>query len=504
MALTINATNGPIVLWDGFDYKPHQTTAVEWMLSRERSDPSGGLLCDEMGLGKTMEVLGVIKNSPKNSTLLLCPKAVVPQWRTAALRSGLNVCEVKGHVWSIPKPFRSGAPFLFIANYEKLASKRTGLFFSRTWHRVVLDEAHRAKNRSGLIFSSVERMTRETTWCVTATPVVNDLADIRALFQLVGYDKTRLTNTSFLYETVNQACLHRSMEEMRPVLAELPAAPKVKKERLDFETEDEEDFYRGIQGALARRWKALEHDNIKAFFVLLMRLRQLSLHPQVYINARKREWAGYNRKDWDGSSTKFSVLRTKIETCAEPRRWIVFCQFHDEMDMLQEFLGESMSVGSVLQYHGGLTEKAKADALAATHDDLNGKHQVLLLQLHSGGVGLNLQHFTRIIFMSPWWTAAMMDQAIGRAVRIGQDDVVEVTLLVLKEEETMNIDEKMLSKADTKRSVLARVFEYASRGLMAGDEVIRTPAPAPLMLAEENLQTALPDESEDPSAPTAP
>jgi hypothetical protein len=90
---------------------------------------------------------------------------------------------------------------------------------------------------------------------------------------------------------------------------------------------------------------------------------------------------------------------------------------------------------------------------------------VLLLQLQSGGVGLNLQHFSKIVFMSPWWTAAMMDQAVGRAVRIGQEKTVEVTMLVLKEEDTMNIDVAMLTKAEGKRSVLERLFLHASDGV---------------------------------------
>lgn len=484
-------------LWDGFSYKSHQVTGIDWMLKREDATESGGLLCDEMGLGKTMEVLGVIKNSKKHATLLLCPKAVVPQWRAAALRSGLNVCEMGSagsQSWQAPRPFRSGAPFLFLTNYEKLASKREGLFFGRTWDRVVLDEAHRGKNKGGLIHKSVMKMTRRTTWCVTATPVVNDLADVRALFTLVGYEPTRLNNYSYLTETVAAACLHRSMEEMREVLPELPPAAVITKERLDFETEEEGDFYRGIQGIIKRRFRALDHDNSNAIFVLLMRLRQLSLHPQVYINARKKEWVGYNRDDWEGSSTKFSVLRNKIHAASAPARWIVFCQFHDEMEILQSYLSASPEIGKVWQYHGGMKEADKAAVLEDTKTPLEteGKHQVLLLQLQSGGVGLNLQHFTKIIFMSPWWTAAMMDQAIGRAVRIGQEETVEVTLLVLKEEESMNIDEKMLGKATAKRGVLDKLFQYASRGATVSQEPVEddtesvassSPGPAALVVS---------------------
>jgi len=78
---------------------------------------------------------------------------------------------------------------------------------------------------------------------------------------------------------------------------------------------------------------------------------------------------------------------------------------------------------------------------------------VLILQLQSGSVGLNLQHFDRIIFMSPWWTKALMDQAIGRAVRIGQQGIVQVHHVHLMEEtrpELISIDKLMNDKAAAK------------------------------------------------------
>jgi len=451
-------------LWEGFAYKPHQVTAIQWMLKREASQPSGGLLCDEMGLGKTMEILGIMKNSAKAQTLLLCPKAVVAQWRTAASRSQFNVLEVVGDTWQMVSPFRSGQPFLFVTNYEKLVTKGKKTF-DRTWDRVVLDEAQRVRNKSSKIWTSIAAMKRKTTWCVSATPIVNSNKDIKALFQLVGYEKEQLESESYMYELMATACIHRSMEEMRPVLAELPCAPIINKEYLDFDTEEEAEFYRGIQGNVMKRWRAVERDETKIMFSLIMRLRQISLHPQVYINARKKEWKRYARQDWSGSSTKFNALRRKIEA-GKPSKWIVFCQFHDEMEMLQGFLKKSPAVGKVQMYHGGMTDRAKDKVIARTFGELEDKHEVLLLQLQSGGVGLNLQHFTKVIFMSPWWTSALMDQAIGRAVRIGQKETVEVTLLLLKEEETMNVDKKMLEKVEEKRHVLAELFIHASRGAL--------------------------------------
>jgi SNF2 family DNA or RNA helicase len=457
----------PSGLWPGFSYKRHQTTAVEWMLSREDQKPeSGGLLCDEMGLGKTMEVLGTIKNSKKSQTLLLCPKAVIDQWLIAGKKSNLNCMLMEGEGWRFTTTFKPGQPFLFITNYEKLTSK-TKRPFRRCWDRIVLDEAHRAKNSGGNLWNAINALDRKTLWCVTATPVINDLKDIHNLFALVGYKKDSLTNYEYLTTVMSEACLHRSMEMMRPVLKELPATPLITKQVLDFTTEEEQEFYRGIQGSIVRRWKALEHDNIMVRLALLVRLRQLSVHPQVYINARRSAWAGYERDDWVEASTKFVALRKKLEEPLhapgqDPTRWIIFCQFREEMKLLESYLSSSPAVESVLLYHGGLNDAQKREILKKTTAQLGEKHQILLLQLQSGGVGLNLQHFSKIVFMSPWWTAAMMDQAIGRAVRIGQEKIVEVTMLVLNEEDTMNIDIEMLEKAEGKRGLMERLFLHAN------------------------------------------
>ena len=431
-------------LWPSFAYKPHQLTGIRWMLEREDAEQSGGLLCDEMGLGKTMEVLGLLKNSKKHMTLLLCPKAVISQWITAAVKSNFNVMLFANDGWTRQASLKPKSAWLYITNYEKVTNN-VNLFKTRVWDRIVLDEAHRIRNSGSVCYKAINKLDRKTMWAVTATPIVNKVNDINNLFALVGYESSKMTNSAYRLKVIEEACLHRSMDEMRDAIPELPAAAVITKELLDFETEEEGDFYRSIQGKIAARWKHLDHDNTKEMFVLLMRLRQLSLHPQVYISAMKRNSAlGYPRADWEEPSTKFTALKKKLEAEPLPSKWIVFCQFHDEMEILQAYLNASPAVHKVSQYHGGISDAEKEAVIKSTFDPLPEqsmkRHEVLLLQLQSGGVGLNLQHFTKIIFMSPWWTAALMDQAVGRAVRMGQKEIVEVTLHILKQEDSMNID----------------------------------------------------------------
>ena len=387
-------------LWPSFAYKPHQVSGVRWMLEREDADQSGGLLCDEMGLGKTMEVLGLLKNSKKHMTLLLCPKAVIRQWVDAAVKSNFNVMLFASDGWTRQASLKPKSAWLYITNYEKVTNNLQ-MFKKRVWDRIVLDEAHRIRNSGSVCYKAIDKLDRKTMWAVTATPIVNKVKDINNLFALVGYESSKMTNAAYRLKVIEEACLHRSMEEMRAAIPELPAAAIITKEVLDFETEEEGDFYRSIQGKIAARWKHLDHDNTKEMFVLLMRLRQLSLHPQVYISAMKRKSIlGYPRADWEEPSTKFTALRKKLEAEALPSKWIVFCQFHDEMEILEAYLNASPAVHKVSQYHGGISDAEKEAVIKSTFDPLPEqsmkRHEVLLLQLQSGGVGLNLRTLQRL------------------------------------------------------------------------------------------------------------
>ena len=122
--------------------------------------------------------------------------------------------------------------------------------------------------------------------------------------------------------------------------------------------------------------------------------------------------------------------------------------------------------------------KERDAAIAASHVPSSGaKQDVFLIQLQAGGTGINLQHYDRIIFVSPWWTSALLDQARGRAVRIGQKNVVKIYWLKLKTEDTkkFNIDSFIMEKADKKRSLGETFLGWSVSTDISDDEEITTP-----------------------------
>lgn len=451
-------------LYKDFHYQEHQTTGIRWMIQRESDDENkGGILCDEMGLGKTIEVLGLMKNTEVESTLLIAPLATLSQWVEKSIQAGFRVLRPSQYIpWeTVNKDQMENPKCIFIVNYEKLIWRPSLLMEREVWGRVVFDEAHRLRNKNRGWDMAASIMT-PIHWFLTATPIVNSVDDVRHLFMLMKMQHVPSDLVS-MESLIAKKVLARKMDDVREAVPNLPDPAQVHHHRLEFATEEEAEFYRGIQGAIMKRWKALESDgNLSAQhrFTLIMRLRQISIHPQVYIQARKKAWKKYSRADWFDPSTKFLHLRKLMEEEKETsHRWMIFCHFHTEMEMLQAYLEDLGFVRRVQIYSGDVTEAMRTEVIAKSKEDLpEGKHEVLLLQLQAGGVGLNLQHFDKVCFMGPWWNAAIMDQAVGRAVRIGQTNQVVVHhIRLLEEEKTLNdsliinIDDYMMSKVETKR-----------------------------------------------------
>jgi SNF2 family DNA or RNA helicase len=450
---------------------PHQITAVRWMMERERDEEfCGGLLCDEMGLGKTMTTCGLLVNAHVDSTLLLGPLAVLHQWVKAVENLGMAVFQIQGMDWVLVSG-NTSLGSVYITNYEKV-SKRPAAF-ARPFDRLVADEAHFLRNSGSKKYIALKALRVTRKWLLTGTPIVNSTRDLASLMSLLNpkilphftppMDKA--------VEWMQTYAMARTTAQLRAAPGMFPSAPIIVEHRLDFSTDAEANFYRGIQGRLeARLQTMMEHDrnNLLLFLKLILRLRQISVHPQVYIQALRREQKGYPRPTWLADSTKVTKL---VDILDEERSdgchgYVVFCHFADEMKLLKERLKSSAAVSHVGIYCGSMSQEERTAAIEAARSAIERKegHSVLLVQMQCGGTGLNLQFMDRVIIMSPWWTAALMDQAVGRVVRIGQKKQVVVHHLMLNEEaeSSLNIDDYMRARVEAKRGLCVTLLDAAN------------------------------------------
>ena len=79
---------------------------------------------------------------------------------------------------------------------------------------------------------------------------------------------------------------------------------------------------------------------------------------------------------------------------------------------------------------GGISLRERENILEAfaERDDL----PVLIMTTGTGAYGLNLTAANRIFIIEPQWNPAVENQAISRAIRLGQEESVQVTRYIIK------------------------------------------------------------------------
>ena len=507
------SANSLVPVWPGVSYAAHQQEGIRWMLNQEKgytiehnSKPHvvrGGILGDEMGLGKTVQALALIVNSVAKKTLIVMPLAVKKQWEDAARRCDVNLFTPTpyGSRWLQQNATNSSKPIVHIVHYDKIANKPE-LCEGENYDRIIIDEAQTIRNAKTKKAKAVLDIKAAYKWVLTATPIVNQMDDAVTYLKFIGFPIAQSSGKwrDEYEEWVRNTYMARTLDMCEaPAGLTMPPEPIKEVRHLEFTSPEEEKVYTSIHAGIENQYRQAQAMSGKSYmlamFSIILRLRQISVNPQIYIKARQKEPFGWAGPEFHQVSRKFDEIASLLRESHEgsiANRWIIFCQFHEEMDMLNAYLKAFPFVGSVLQYHGGMSMKERDAAIAESHNatDTTGatgatgaigaatgaatggaRQDVFLIQLQAGGTGLNLQHYDRVIFVSPWWTAALLDQALGRAVRIGQKNVVKVYWLKLKTEleDTFNIDSFIMDKADSKRD-LGQKFLGFSVGRASAEE----------------------------------
>lgn len=145
-------------------------------------------------------------------------------------------------------------------------------------------------------------------------------------------------------------------------------------------------------------------------------------------------------------SSKVRALVRKLEATGTAKS-VVFSQFTSYLDLIERSL-HAQGI-KTLRFDGTMSHKQRAEVLKTFREDAS--HQVLLLSLKTGGVGLNLTCARYAFLMDPWWSFAVEAQAIDRVHRMGQVAPVEVTRFIVEG----TVEERMLRIQDRKMMLAA-------------------------------------------------
>ena len=436
-------------------FAPYQREGVLWMLTMENqtSGPKGGFLCDEMGLGKTVQMVSTMLGNPKRRTLIVVPKSIITQWVNEIKKFAPNLS-----VGVFDGPKRSLVDILdydiVITPYSLLSTNEQAPFHMYWWDRIILDEAHEIRNKSSKLFKSVCKIKSDIKWIVTGTPVFNSMNDFVSLCAFLGIEKPLVQGMTNKIKDIY--ILRRTKDDLAKINTRLELPPcyfeNVELEMFPDERQLYEFVFKDAQDTIKDAFKHAISLNSKNMVILecLLRARQCMIWPQMYLDGIAKQ-NGTQPEHWIGRSNKMETLFNMIKSHPDEKT-LVFCQFKGEMDYIQKNLE-----GPTFRIDGSVPKEERDNQVTAFKRAPPGA--VFIIQIKSGGQGLNLQEATRVYITGPSWNPATELQAVGRSHRTGQTKPVYVKKLIYKETDTfVSVEEEMMALQGHKSIVCSKVL----------------------------------------------
>jgi SNF2 family DNA or RNA helicase len=438
-------------------FAPYQREGTLWLLSMENqtSGVRGGFLCDEMGLGKSVQLIATILGNPKPRTLIIVPKSIITQWSEEINRfaPNLTINIFDGPDRRIKEADVTLAPYTLLTVKGAEVGAPTPLHHMK-WDRVILDEAHEIRNKKSKLFKSVCRLKTEIKWIVTGTPVFNSMEDFVSLCAFLGLSKVVVQGMTQKIKDIY--ILRRTKEDLAQINERLRLPPcHFENVELDM-FPDEKQLYEVVfleaQDTIREAFRHAQSLNAKNMVILecLLRARQAMIWPQMYLDGIAKQ-TGTQAEEWVGRSNKMETLFRMIDGHPDEKT-LVFCQFRGEMNYIQ-----SQMKCPVFRIDGSVPKEERDNQIEGFKKAPPGA--VFIIQIRSGGQGLNLQEATRVYITAPSWNPATELQAIGRAHRTGQTKPVYVKKLIYKEcPRFVSVEEEILALQGHKSLVCSKVL----------------------------------------------
>ena len=383
---------------------PYQEEAIEFGTLRP-----GSIIADECGLGKTLIGMEIAKRVRKTQTwrcLVLCPPSLVAQWVMAIAEQD----DVGGRLIYAPSRIPVDYHKLngwIVNDYYAIYNDEVRERMQRVlWDIIILDEAHRIKNRQSKLSKYVRKLNKVRSICLTATPMEKGPVDLWALFNFTdrpaypgfhGWAAKNIEVKSAYFggkvygapldavafgNKTAEYMVRRTKAEVAP---ELPARIDVPV-RVDM-LPDQRAAYEKIKAADDILVDVQDQELlIQNVLTQITRLQQISVDPSLI--------------GLKGKSGKLLWLKEWIDDHPE-ERIVVFSRFRDvALNLARKYDGDFIVGGSISPTFGEST------------------FQRVFGTIQAMGEGLNLQRASTAIFLDAHWSTIRMRQAIDRIHRI--------------------------------------------------------------------------------------
>jgi SNF2 family DNA or RNA helicase len=410
----------------GFSVKtlyPFQAQAVDII-----TQLPGFILADECGLGKTVTAIEACRQSLlHDKILIIAPPALLAQWQSEIedQNAGVPITVVN----RLPIDFRNLTGYFLMGVYDLSSDKVRATLYSTVFDIVIIDEAHRIKNRKTLTAKWVKKISAVRRICLTGSPMEKNPADLWSLLNFIAPDDfPAYWNFVLKYLNVEAGYFEKYMvggpkdpEAFGALLQEymlrrtktevMPQLPEkiVIEQKVDM-TPAQQEMYDDIkkQKDIIVELKSGGQLLIPNALALLTRLQQISIWPGLIDNSSSSCESG-----------KLNWLATFLEDHAgEPA--VIFTRFRDVATRVHALYGGDIVIG-------GRREISEHPTLCTGTIDAMGE-------------GLNFQWAKHAIFLDSHWSTIKMTQAIDRIHRINITEPKNLYFLWSTREDKLVID----------------------------------------------------------------
>lgn len=479
-------------------YYEHQVEGIRWLTEDPRR-----ALCDDAGLGKTLQTLTTLNNLGCKRILVLCPNMVRKAWRDQLKEwepdsSFILVGEgLLNKTKNVPDVFtqreaqiRSGARFT-VMTYELTytitakayfkqvkeesgtkAAKKAAIdwrhldtILSIPWDALILDEAHKCKNRKGKTFEAVKLIVRKgkslkAVIPLTANPILSKGEELWPILHLLrpdeyssfwkwaeetcetapdiwsGYKKVvGVKDPDGLKESLRHLILRRMKDECldlpEKTFVHFPVTLE-KSQRAQYNQMKKEFFVEFPDGSAIEAPNALARD---------VRLKQLAISPDLLVKLSE-----YLR------GAKIDALEEILEMIGD-QKFVIFSQFAQVIKRLVPIVNKVRPGTVFFTGEDAFAVREKAiDALQL------GSAPGCMTTFGAGGVGLTMTAASVVITMDLLWVPALNAQAIDRVYRIGQKNAVTVYNIVAED----TIEARVIEALERKDALFNAIIPEAT------------------------------------------
>jgi SNF2 family DNA or RNA helicase len=347
-----------------------------------------------------------------------------------------------------------------VATYESAleGSKLRDLF----WPVLVVDESQRLKNDESLLFRSLRSMKIDHIVLLTGTPLQNNLRELLNIMNFIqpggfhgneakNYEEMTTSQVEELHSRLRPHFLRRTKEE---VLKNLP--PKYELiVPLSMTTLQKEVYKQCLSGeiheTLANNTGTKRQKGLNS---IMMNLRKNLNHPYLLDGVETaHENAEETQKAMIEACAKLKLFHQMLPKLrAKGHRVLLFSTMTRTLDLLEDYFTYERIKYVRLDGHTRERERVRCiDAFNAPKSEVD----VFLLSTRAGGVGINLATADTIIIWDSDFNPYADLQAISRAHRIGQQNMVLIYRFMTR----LTIEEKILQIGKKKMALEHVVVE---------------------------------------------